>query len=544
MKNIFYFIKTTGLFLACFCMLSISRVQAQTEVIVNPGLNTIQEALAANPGATLVLQRGGDYLTDIPIVISVETIIKGQTEPVATKPAVVSFIANPGEGGGGKLFMCSANSTLKDFGMMGYTPDEQQIAALVSTATDDITITLDGCIFQGATAVLEFSGHNNNHYIQKNNIYFNLAGQIWDNWCGFASLWGGANVDFQSYNNTFFICGRVFNAAGTGNNGTEIMNHNSYVNTWGDTFFPIYNDNVSVTNNIFFNSQIRGFVGERTIPYPTGDSLYFWPGDYSDWSKDTYPGLLEDDTLIGDIAIIANHADSSGALTREIFLTNNLKMYDSRVLDFYAANNVTVQPFTNKQNHLDIEAYGWVYKDNLLQEDGNSVDPQFAMGAIPEGAYTNMFKTRQERWLPKSMQSPEFPYENAWRPGGETRGQFIWPLPFDLKPMNNAIYTAASDGYPLGDLNWFGDEVVAAWEAGLENPLATAVIDLKTSKLIIYVDQNQQLQNVNGMVSIYDITGRLVIKEYANTGSISVGSLKEGIYIVHSNNSSTKISIR
>jgi hypothetical protein len=525
-------------------MLSVGRLQAQEEVIVPDGLNTIQEALAAYPGATLVLQRGKDYLTDIPIVISEATTIKGETTPAETRPAVVSFIANPGEGGSGKLFMCAANSILKDFGMMGYTPDDQQIAVLVSAATDSITITLDGCIFQGATAVLEFSGHNDNHYIQKNNIYFNLAGQIWDNWCGFASLWGGANVDFQSYNNTFFICGRVFNAAGTGNNGTEIMNHNSYVNTWGDTFFPIYNDNVSVTNNIFFNSQIRGYVGERTIPYPTGDSLYTWPGDYTDWNKDTYPGL-GDDTLCGDIAILANHADSSGAQTRQIFLTNNLKMYDSRVLDFYAANNVTAQTFTNVQNHLDIAAYGWVYEDNMLQEDGNSVDPQFAMGDIPEGAYTNMFKTRQERWLPKSMQSPEFPYENAWRPGGEAKGQFIWPLPFDLKPMNNTIYAAASDGYPLGDLNWFGDEVVAAWEDGLPNPLVvSAVEDLKTSKSLIYVDQNQQLQQVSGMVSIYDVTGRLVIKEYAKTGSIPVGSLKKGIYIVHSNNSATKISIR
>jgi hypothetical protein len=78
----------------------------------------------------------------------------------------------------------------------------------------------------------------------------------------------------------------------------------------------------------------------------------------------------------------------------------------------------------------------------------------------------------------------------------------------------------------------------------LPNPLETAVEDVKTSKSLIYVDQNQQLQKVSGMVSIYDVTGRLVIKEYAKTGSISVGSLKKGIYIVHSNNSSTKISIR
>jgi hypothetical protein len=213
-------------------------------------------------------------------------------------------------------------------------------------------------------------------------------------------------------------------------------------------------------------------------------------------------------------------------------------------LDFYAANNVTAQTFSNVQNQLDIAAYGWVYKDNMLQENGTSVDPQFAMGAIPEGVYTNMFKTRQQRWLPVEARDADFPFENAWRPGGEARGQFIWPLPFDLKPMNTAIYGAGDDGYPLGDLNWFGDEVVAAWEGGLPNPLTVAVKDVKTSKSVIYVDQDQQLQKVSGLVSIYDVTGRLVINEYAKTGSISVASLKKGIYIVHTNYTSVKISIR
>jgi hypothetical protein len=75
-------------------------------------------------------------------------------------------------------------------------------------------------------------------------------------------------------------------------------------------------------------------------------------------------------------------------------------------------------------------------------------------------------------------------------------------------------------------------------------PASTGIKNVKASKSLIYVDQNMQLQRVSGLVCVYDITGKLMIKSYAKTGSISVAFLKQGIYIVHTNNSATKISIR
>jgi hypothetical protein len=65
-----------------------------------------------------------------------------------------------------------------------------------------------------------------------------------------------------------------------------------------------------------------------------------------------------------------------------------------------------------------------------------------------------------------------------------------------------------------------------------------------TLKSVIYVDQNKQLQKVSGLVCVYDVTGKLVIKQYTKTGSISVASLKQGVYIVKSNKATTKIAIQ
>lgn len=60
------------------------------------------------------------------------------------------------------------------------------------------------------------------------------------------------------------------------------------------------------------------------------------------------------------------------------------------------------------------------------------------------------------------------------------------------------------------------------------------------SKAPIYISDNK-LRNVDGLVSIYDVMGRLVFKSYAHEGTVSVASVKKGIYIVHANNSSVKI---
>lgn len=85
-----------------------------------------------------------------------------------------------------------------------------------------------------------------------------------------------------------------------------------------------------------------------------------------------------------------------------------------------------------------------------------------------------------------SRPGSDFPYDLAWRPGGEGKGEFIWPLPFNLKPTNPAVLHAATDGYPLGDLNWFGTEMVSAWEKGFLNKIEKEQVNANGFKLKIY----------------------------------------------------------
>jgi hypothetical protein len=70
---------------------------------------------------------------------------------------------------------------------------------------------------------------------------------------------------------------------------------------------------------------------------------------------------------------------------------------------------------------------------------------------------------------------------------------------------------------------------------------AVGVKNVKTAKTFVYDSQNFVLKGVSGVVSVYDITGKQVLKANATNGNLSVASLKKGIYIVNANNSSAKI---
>jgi len=195
----------------CFILTGFGQAYAQTEVTVEPGLNTLTNAVAANPGATLILKRGGDYVVDNPVLLAVPTIIIGEKEPAETKPAVVSFFAKPGWDYQGHLFTLAANCTLKDFGMIGYTLDNKQIDPFIKVNRDNITIIIDGCVIQGAKYITSAEGNNGVTIIQKNNIIFNLFAEPWASWGGWCHDWYGDSTTYLSYNNTFFMCERFFN---------------------------------------------------------------------------------------------------------------------------------------------------------------------------------------------------------------------------------------------------------------------------------------------------------------------------------------------
>lgn len=502
---------------------------AQTEITVDEGFNTLLTAVNENPGATIILKRGGEYVIDQTVEITVPTIIRGETEPAEERPALVRFYGDPGTAHDKYHFATAVDLTLQDYGMVGWTSNKEWIKGFIDIKAPYLKIVIEGCVIQGGFYWQVWNPVSNGmDFTFRNNIQFNTGHENLDDHGGYGGLlWGGDSCDFKAYNNTYFVAQRIFGNSGSGPSGSQYMDHNSYVNTWGDVFFTVDDENFILKNSILFNAHLRAWKG---LTIEGSDTLYV--GEGAEPGGNFEINLHTKDTLNGP---------------RNITVTNNLKWNEQRVFDFNAAEGLTMQPFYNSTTDSLGQAHDWTIENNWLQADGNGYDPAFEMGAIPEGCFTQMFKQAVERRLPPEQQTAGFPHELSWwfDDLDGTARDFIWPLPFDLTPNAAALQTAGDDGYPLGDLNWYGPDIVAAWEAGESNPVSARNIKTIDMSLMNYPNPFSSTTIIrydlpassNVIMKIYDVAGAEVatlVNEAQIAGQQEVmfdgTSLSGGIY--------------
>ena len=440
---------------------------AQSSVVVDPGLNTIQAAMAANPGDTLILQKGQEYVVSEAVEITQPTVIMGEAydrDGAGDPPAVMRGAADPGEEGDFYMILAAADLTLIDLGFIGFTWDNKQIGGVVGATKANINIEGSGCIMQGVTKTWVTNSFVGINWLLHDNIHWNISTTGWDNYAGWGGpAYGGDSSTNHTYNCTYFVGGKINLSGSTGPTGWQHGDHNTYVNTWGESFHKSKMDGYKIQNSIFYNSHLRGYVGPRE--WIDGSDTLVWGGDYVSYRQ-------LGDTLNGDCSVFPSVKDTVDTPNEERFvvITNNLKYNEQQVLDWHAANGVTTQPFMAWAMRTRAAEHGWTIEPNWTPDDTTGYSPQFEMGEIPAEVFASSWAQRIDRM------DPEIPdHEVAWRPDGAEQKDFIWPLPFDFTPTNADLMTAGSDGYPLGALNWFGEEMVAAWEAGYALPVIEKV---------------------------------------------------------------------
>ena len=513
---------------------------AQTSVIVTPGYNTIQEAMAANPGDTLILQKGKEYVVGSAIEITQPTVIRGEAYDAYSTddpPAVIRGSANPGEEDDFYMILAAADLTLIDLGFIGFTWDNKQIDGVVGITKSFLNMEAYGCILQGCRKWMVTNAFSGTDFLLHDNIHFNISTTGWDNYSGWGGpAYKGDSTNNHTYNCTYFVGGRMFLSGSTGPAGYQHADHCTYVNNWGESFHKSKMDGYKVQNSIFFNTHLRGYVGPR-VWMDGADTTLVWGGDYVSYRQ-------LGDTLNGDCAVFPHLQDSVDATDdRFVIITNNLKYNEQRVLDWHEANNVTTQPFLAWAMRFRANEYAWTIAPNWTPDDSTGYNPEFKMGVIPDGAFEASWAQRIDRM------NPVIPdHEVAWRPDGAEQKDFIWPLPFDFTPQNEALMNAGSDGYPLGDLNWFGPEMVAAWEAGEDNPISSIKsIESANMSLINYPNPFSSVTTISYKLpirndvtmKIYDITGVVVatlVNETQIAGQHEItfngANLSEGVYFL------------
>jgi len=513
------------LFLSLFLFAS-KTLTAQTTTLVPPGENTIATAVeAAGENDTLVLARGEDYTVTQAVPINKPVHLRSSPGTIDEKPAVIFFTSSTDEGGA--LFEVGANCSFTDLGMVGKTAADKAVQPLSFTVPGVETV-VDNCIIQDTHEF--FSTGGNISLTIKNSIFFNFSWSLYDGWVGQMGGWDSDSVYFEFVNNTVFQMNRYFNYSTTKFGGTSNVDHNTVVNTFNNTLFPLPDKEIGITNNIFLNTFYRGYVGDRVFQITTDSTAT--TSDASSNELGNYSYIPESDTLNGDIAIVINPLDSTSG--RIVNITNNMKFTEQRVLDFHAEVTATTQPLIN-ETVKDVLApnFGWVCADNLDGSDG--FDPMFAIGALSEEVFEKGFQARKDRISPEN----ESWYDLAWRPDGALVGEFIWPLPFDFTP-GVSTHSYSSDGYPLGDLNWYGKDIVESFESGQPYD-PTGIQNLRNAELgmDIHGDYIHYAIQETGPVTLklYSITGAEVttlVHEIQAPGNMSIqlpSYVDNGIYI-------------
>ena len=461
---------------------------AQDTLTVDPGYNTLPDAIENNPGKTLLLKRGGVYVTDKIIQVAENTTIIGETEPAEDPPAQLVGFELAGNPVINPMFEVSGDFTVKNVAITGWVLDDlRHISWFVKVLTAGTTFTLDHCVVNHLYVLYYNPGLNNITMNITNNIF-------WQGWNpprwheGYFGYWAGDSLDYNFYNNTVIGYGRALDYLGDGPHGGQDYKHNTFVGIVGnDIFWNRYDSDFIVQNNIFYNTASVGYVGPR----PDWDPAY--PGDQGE--------VANEDSLRAELGMMDFHplgvdGDSVGIddYARDIQVNNNLRYTNDHQLAHMKEITAEYIPFLSDTVLARFAKYGWKYENNMLEtvdENWNrtgGIDPQFvdvdSLSRVTEIQYAWDWCQRDSTKIPDfEAKYGSYPAKwPGWLPINPKTGEkyhlsdVIWPIPMNLKPTNPAIQTAGDDGYPLGDLNWYGPEVVAAWEAGLPNPL-TAIED-------------------------------------------------------------------
>ena len=505
---------------------------AQDTVTVDPGFNALLDAVNNNPGKTLLLKRGGVYVQDQPIQINQPTTIIGETEPVEDPPAQIVPFELSGNPTVTSLFEVYADVVYKNLAITGWVVgDIRHIGFLVKLLEPGLTFTIDHCVVNHLYVLYNHPGLNNLNLNITNNIF-------WQGWNpprwheGYFGYWAGDSVDYNFNNNTIIGYGRALDFLGDGPHGIQKYKHNTFAGCVGnDIFYERGNSDFIVQNNIFYNIASVGYVGPR----PDWGNPY--PGDQ---------GEVNEDSLFGELGTMDFHplgvdGDNLGIddYARDIQVNNNLRYSNDHLFAHLTEATASYIPFLSDTVLARFAKYGWRFENNILETVENGVrtsgtDPQFvdvdSLSRVTEIQYAWDLCRRDSAHVPAfEAKYGSFPAKwPGWLPINPKTGEkykladVIWPIPMDLTPTNPAILTAGDDGYPLGDLNWFGPEVVAAWEAGLPNPL-TAVEDNRVNLPSNFELKNNYPNPFNPTTNIeFSLakSGITTLKVYSITGEL------------------------
>lgn len=357
---------------------------------------------------------------------------------------------------------------------------------------DSLDFNLKGCIFDGFShTALQLSAQWCKMDVQdcmfRNNMHANTS---WFGGGAFLSD-GGTAMDTCKWINNSFFCNNSYNWSIRGYDKLAIFEHNSMVLGTVNPFLIRQAPNLRIRNNLFYAVHAMGGNPEHVIngwflnyPDTASSSIIRLRGQdsVSYWSK-LWAGAISGPEAYEN----PDQGVTSDLLTpdmRVYDIRNNAYVFPQKMVDFYTAYNDTVQ----SMDSVVAPIYGSGENDNIAfpltrklimptwMSDYTNWTLDTLLAGVSDITVANNMEVdpgfgssvtdQLDKLLDYVGRISTNQLDTTWY-YGNTHYPPAWPLTEDLAYSNSSLQSAGTDGYAVGDLNWFPSQK-AQWLTGVE----------------------------------------------------------------------------
>ncbi len=395
------------------------------------------------------------------------------------------------------------------FILLAFRADQAQLGWSdgIRISADSVTIKLKGDIFDGFShTAIQLNNWWSKMDVQDCVFRNEMHGTSWFGGGAFLSNGSTAMDTCKFINNTFF-CNNSYLWSIRGYDKYSVFEHNTVVYGTVNPFLMETGHHMYVKNNIFYAAHAMGGNPDHTIngwfnniDTASSSVVRAWERDSTSyWSK------LWDQTIPGpeNYVNVARGvtADLVSPATRVEDIEKNDFFMPQKLLDFYKTWNDTVTTYDS----VSVPVYGqpteqkFYLKRILNTATWESNYCKYVLDTLLSGVaqitndqvmtedpgFNSDVQTQLDSLILYVWKISAGKLDHPWfyNPNASMYPP-AWPLPENLAYTNTSMQSAGTDGFALGDLNWFPAQK-AEWEQG-----ATAVNDVNATPTQFSLNQN------------------------------------------------------
>lgn len=323
-------------------------------------------------------------------------------------------------------------------------------AGIGAEAGGSVTVKADH--FEGTFLNSYFRNNSDNHF-----QYYGRA-------VSFPFQSTGWHYDYLLFENTTFSnISRIVMMEGNEFGDNIHLNHVTILNTVENVIQSGWINKLSITNSIIVNPYMMGY---RAVDVCDDDQDY---DDFEDGLCDPPGGALFNVTPVDSFGFEVDFTD----VDRQIYVGYNNYYYHDWFLDWMEnCENICQDRIQNREQDLLRHPYPPFGEGNIEFMDSTDAEGNKVFATMNIDSTTMYYVNPEFIEEATNQDSLMIFMENKWDDNADIDWSYkpdagfnqVWPLPENMAYNNTELQTAAMGGFPLGDLNWYPDQL-EAWEA-------------------------------------------------------------------------------